>query len=1046
MRMSSKHIRQKFLNYFIKNGHKVVPSSSVIPNDDSSLLFTNAGMNQTKACSMAWELLTQDYGIPAKSLFVTYFGGDAKLGIPPDLECRDIWLSLGLPESHILPFDAKDNFWEMGLSGPCGPCTEIHFDRTGLKSSHLVNKDSQDVVEIWNLVFMEFNRKPNGELEKLKGHYVDTGMGLERLCAILNGKRSNYDTDLFMPIINEIQEVSKIQEYQGRFGLEDNNGLDTAYRIIADHARMIAIASADGAFPDENYRLRHVIRRALKIGSKAFKKDVTLLQHLMHPVIDTLGDVYPNLSSSLNRTQTILQYEEELFKKLEKESKKYLQALVGKPYADRLALEDLKGAAKLVEEIEKLRIKGVKSVPPTLVYQLNSDRGISVTAIKTICSGEEIGFNEDDFHVVSEKVKENSKTATVSGRLERDSKFKVFNYLNKRGLKHTDMSSQHSYSKYDSDYEFPKISAKVETILVDGESKSRIISGLFTIVLDKTNFYVESGGQIFDTGCIYCETGKARVISVSDLNGYILHHCEMVEGFLEEGISVVASIDESRRIKIMSNHTATHLLNYALEKCLNVTYQKSSFVGDEDLQFGFGVYSNFDLKTVETVEAIVNDLIDKRLDVKREVALKSEALEMADVRTLPGAEYPDQVSIIKIGENLSKELCCGTHVLNTEDLIKFVITDLRSLGSGAKLARAVTRDQGLEAEANAIYIDKNLKILKSKVSNNFETIEEMLSNLLVVQDDIAVLKNELLNTKLSLVKRRHFESEIDKCFRKVKGQPQTILNSVLKAQIEEKAVAARRNGLAFLVVSLEVPEAFRHFKRVEVRPDIVTKEMAKKDMAFAICYATSEGVFARTFIPKGISETLTAEKWIQSALRDLDARISGETAHVRNIPLQEVELRLKLIGEEDEFKAEKFKAQVELDIYLADQLQSEKKHSWYFSHISCPEEFKKYGAKPHLRKLAQKAPHIPILLTSFFDGSFVGYCRVPEGRCSENVSAYDWLRAAAASFEEPMEYEIRTGKDQKAESHIIASVAGDFAKAKSNFESGAINFAEKFFS
>lgn len=395
---SAKEIRSKFIDFFReKYEHTVVPSSCVIPHDDPTLLFANAGMNQFKPiflgtvdpsseaakwkravntqkciraggkhndlddvgkdvyhhtffemlgnwsfgdffkkeiCSWAWELLTKVYGLPEDRLYVTYFGGNNDAGLEPDEECKGIWKSLGLPDERILPGSMKDNFWEMGETGPCGPCSEIHYDRIGGRNAaHLVNMDDPDVLEIWNLVFIQFNRETGGELKPLPKKHVDTGMGLERLVSVIQNKRANYDTDLFVPIFAAIQNATGARPYTGKVGAEDADGIDMAYRVLADHARTLSIALSDGGHPDNvgrGYVLRRILRRAVRYATEKMAAKPGMFASLVPVVVETLGDVFPELKKDPEAVMDLINEEEAQFLKTLSRGRRLLEKSVAK--------------------------------------------------------------------------------------------------------------------------------------------------------------------------------------------------------------------------------------------------------------------------------------------------------------------------------------------------------------------------------------------------------------------------------------------------------------------------------------------------------------------------------------------------------------------------------------------------------------------------------------------------------------------------------------------------------------------------------------------
>jgi len=465
---SSSAVRRDFIQFFKDHEHTFIRSSPVVPFNDPSLLFVNAGMNQFKsvlqnescapagravnsqrcvrvggkhndlsevgcdgshltmfemlgswsfgnywkaeACSLAWKLLTQQYRLDPKRLFVTYFGGCPESGLPPDLEVRDIWLELGVEASHILPFGMEDNFWEMGAAGPCGPCTEIHYDHSGAGGG-LVNTGSPDNVEIWNLVFVQYNRSLNGVLTPLDVTHVDTGMGLERLVAVMNGSTSSFDTDLFSPLFRAIQQKSARPEYSGKFGAGAE--LDTAYRILADHARMITVCLSDKVFPDQNHRLKYVIRRAMSISRETFGIETGMLQELYHPVAESLGDTFPEILNQRQNIETMLDFEQESFIKLVANSEKSFQ----------LINKDFPQLASRIEPTESYNfypslklVEGVSGeLGPELAYKLYESHGMQEPDILKLTQLRQLDFDLEKFNNFFAAKKELSKISSSQG-------------------------------------------------------------------------------------------------------------------------------------------------------------------------------------------------------------------------------------------------------------------------------------------------------------------------------------------------------------------------------------------------------------------------------------------------------------------------------------------------------------------------------------------------------------------------------------------------------------------------------------------------------
>lgn len=447
-KLSGREVRRHFINFFLGRGHDFVKSSSVKPFNDPTLEFVNAGMNQFKnvflglsppltaratnsqkciriggkhndllavghdsyhhtffemlgnwsfgdyfkeeACQSAWKLVTSaPFSLPKSQLYVTYFRGDESLSLPPDLETKEIWRKIGVPDERILPFGIKDNFWEMGMTGPCGPSTEIHFDHLGSKlRSECVNANLENLTELWNLVFIQYQRNEDGNLTQLKQSFVDTGMGLERLVALLQNKSSNYDTDLFTPLFQYIAKYSKKDEYGGKFGNDDTYGNDTYYRILADHSRMIAISLADNMFPDHSHSLRRVIRKTLAISDYfAPNSGVNLLIDLTKVVGDSLGDFYPEILQNSRQIEFILKDEYELWRDVRTQLKSnWDQLLKTDPLLGKLTDVQSVGLVAALKELEKLKIKKGECLEPSLALALFDRYGLNVQLIEEVAS------------------------------------------------------------------------------------------------------------------------------------------------------------------------------------------------------------------------------------------------------------------------------------------------------------------------------------------------------------------------------------------------------------------------------------------------------------------------------------------------------------------------------------------------------------------------------------------------------------------------------------------------------------------------------------
>ena len=640
--LTANQIRDRFINFFKKKNHEYVHSSSTIPRDDPTLLFANAGMNQFKPvfvgtvdpnsdmskwkrvvnsqkciraggkhndlddvgkdvyhhtffemlgnwsfgdyfkkeiCGWAWELLTQDLKLPAERLYVTYFGGEPTTGLEPDMECKQLWLDLGVPEERILPGNMKDNFWEMGETGPCGPCSEIHYDCLGNRDARsLVNMDDPTVVEIWNLVFMQFNREADKSLRSLPKKHIDCGMGLERLVAAIQCKSSNYDTDIFTPILKAIESGvgEGVGPYSGKVGEEDasSGSFDMAYRVVADHIRTLSIALTDGGRPDNvgrGYVLRRILRRGIRFATEKLMAKPGFFASLVDIVVKTLGDAFPELRKDPQAIKDIINEEEIQFLKTLNRGRKLLDREIGK----------LAGKKVLRGEVA-WRLYDTYGFPVDLTQLMSEEFGLTVNMEEyehcksqaQLASQGKGGTQDDhialDVHAINE-LKDSMNIAT------------------------TDDNAKYSYEASSTDknanYVFKGCKSKVVALRRNKQFVNTVESGQECgVLLDKTCFYAEQGGQIYDEGFlekIDDDSVEFKVRNVQVRGGYILH-MGTLEGKLAVGDIVSLKIDEIRRKNVMNNHTGTHVLNFALRKALHGSGseadQKGSLVAPERLR------------------------------------------------------------------------------------------------------------------------------------------------------------------------------------------------------------------------------------------------------------------------------------------------------------------------------------------------------------------------------------------------------------------------------------------------------------------------------
>uniref|UniRef100_A0A8C7APQ2 Alanine--tRNA ligase n=1 Tax=Neovison vison TaxID=452646 RepID=A0A8C7APQ2_NEOVI len=735
-------VRDAFLNFFRdRHGHRLVPSASVRPRGDPSLLFVNAGMNQFKpiflgtvnprsemagfrrvansqkcvraggrhsdledvgrdlshhtffemlgnwafggeyfkeeACSMAWELLTQVYGIPEDRLWVSYFGGDPKAGLDPDLESRDIWLSLGVPASHVLSFGPQENFWEMGDTGPCGPCTEIHYDLAG-------RVGAPQLVELWNLVFIQHNREADGSLQPLPQRHVDTGMGLERLVAVLQGTRSTYDTDLFSPLLKAIHQGCGAPPYLGRVGAADEGRTDMAYRVVADHIRTLSICIADGVYPGMSGAplvLRRILRRAVRFSTEVLRAPPGLLSSLVPIVVETL------IASVISEDEAA-----------------FLASLQrGRRIIDR-TLRRL-GPAKLfpAEVAWSLSLSGNLGLPLDLLELMLEEKGVQLDSAGLARLAQEDAQHRSQ---QAEPVQEQGLQLSVHALGE----------LQRRGVPPTDDSPKYNYSLRPSgSYEFSTCEAQVLQLYTeDGTAVASVGKGQrFGLLLDKTNFYAEQGGQASDRGYLTRVDQEDVLFPVARaqvFGGFILHEAVAPED-LKVGDQVQLHVDEAWRLGCMKKHTATHLLSWALRQALGPgTEQRGSHLNPERLRFDVATQAPLTSQQLRAVEGTVRDAVAQDEPVYMEDVALVHTAHVPGLRCLDEV-YPDPVRVVSVGVPVahaldpgsraalktSVELCCGTHLLRTGAIGDLVIVGERQLTRGTTRLLAVTGEQAQQA-------------------------------------------------------------------------------------------------------------------------------------------------------------------------------------------------------------------------------------------------------------------------------------------------------------------------------------------------------------
>ncbi|KZT19894.1 hypothetical protein NEOLEDRAFT_1123481 [Neolentinus lepideus HHB14362 ss-1] len=814
---TARKVREEFFNYFRSKSHTFVPSSSTIPYEDPTLLFANAGMNQFKniflgtvdphsemakwkrafnsqkciraggkhndledvgkdsyhhtffemlgnwsfgdyfkkeAIQFSWELLTVVYGLPKDRLYVTYFEGDPKNNLEPDLEAKKYWLDQGVPEDHILPGNAKDNFWEMGATGPCGPCSEIHYDRIGGRNAaHLVNQDDPDVLEIWNNVFIQFNREDDGSLKSLPSKHVDTGMGFERLVSVIQDKRSNYDTDVFLPVFAKIQDLTGARPYGGKFGADDADGIDTAYRVVADHVRTLTFALSDGGVPS-NVGRGYVLRRILRRGSRYARKKLgvtigSFFSSLMPVVIETMGDVFPEITKNTDELKSILDEEEESFSRTLDRGEKLFEQ-----YASRAQQQ------------------GLKELNGKDVWRLYDTYGFPEDLTRLMAAELALGINDKQFEEAQAASKEASKASAKKGAKE-VLKLDVHDIAALE--KNTSVSKTDDAAKYATG----TITAKVKAVYYNKsflESTASIPEdATFGLILDRTNFYAESGGQEYDQGSIVIDgAADFEVEDVQVFNGYVLHAGHLKYGSIGTGAEVICQYDELRRWPIRNNHTATHILNFSLREVLGDHIdQKGSLVAPTKLRFDFSHKAQISSEDLSKIESISKDWIKKNVGVySKEVDLKV-AQKIPGLRAVFGESYPDPVRVVALEYDVndivkdienpkwrgtSVEFCGGTHVAKTSDIKDFVIIEESGIAKGIRRITAVTGNEAHDVNRLAAALRSRLDGI-DRMNGKQKDAELKAYSVELGQVDIsAVLKAELRDRLAAM--RKAFDKQI----------------------------------------------------------------------------------------------------------------------------------------------------------------------------------------------------------------------------------------------------------------------------------------------
>ncbi len=791
--MESKEIRRTFLNFFKSKQHEIVPSAPMVVKNDPTLMFTNAGMNQFKdiflgnqkpkftrvadtqkclrvsgkhndleevgvdtyhhtmfemlgnwsfgdyfkkeAIAWAWELLVEVYKIDKNRLYFTVFEGDASDGLQEDTEAYNYWkeivLQNGLDESRILKCNKKDNFWEMGDTGPCGPCSEIHVDlrsdeeRQKVDGKSLVNKDHPQVIEIWNLVFMEFNRKADGSLHPLPNKHVDTGMGFERLAMVLQHKQSNYDTDIFTPLIHKLEQFSN-KKYQA-----SDQKQDVAFRVIADHIRAVAFAIADGQLPSNTgagYVIRRILRRAVRYGYSFLALDQPFMYGLVHTLAEQMGETFPEIVAQQELIKKVVKEEEETFLR---------------------TLE--KGIARFNEYVAQAKNKHIDGKFAFLLYDTY---GFPIDLTELMAS--ESGFTVDmaEFSEELNKQKERSR---------KDAKVEAGDWV---VLFDDDKEEFVGYDRLETDVKI----TRYRQVKAKGKN-------MYQVVLNITPFYPEGGGQVGDTG--YLQKGNEKII-IADTkkeNNLIIHFTPELPQDLTGTWRAV--VNQSKRRLTAKNHTATHLLHQALREILGThVEQKGSLVNADYLRFDFSHFQKVSDSELKQIEQLVNRRIRENIALNELRNVPITEAEKMGAMMLFGEKYGDTVRVIQFGDSV--ELCGGTHVQATGEIGLFKIVSESATAAGIRRIEAITADKAEEYINAELDTLKQIKQMLKNPKDVLQAVNDALTKQAKMEKEILQLKrNAAKNIQTELVQTAEKINDIEIIARKTDLDDNAIIKDLV---------------------------------------------------------------------------------------------------------------------------------------------------------------------------------------------------------------------------------------------------------------------------
>lgn len=815
---SSKEIRDSFKKFFESKNHKIVPSAPMVIKDDPTLMFTNAGMNQFKdiilgnhkaearrvadsqkclrvsgkhndleevghdtyhhtmfemlgnwsfgdyfkkeAIDWAWEYLVDVLGLDPNRLYATVFEGSKSDNLGKDTEAEEIWKT-HLPASHIIDGNKKDNFWEMGDTGPCGPCSEIHIDlrsdeeRKKIDGASLVNKDNPQVIEIWNLVFMQYNRKADGSLEPLPEKVIDTGMGFERLCMALQGKTSNYDTDVFTPLINEISKLTGL-----KYGKDPK--IDIAMRVVSDHVRTISFSIADSQLPSNakaGYVIRRILRRAVRYAYTFLNRKEATLYKLVDTLVAEMGDAYPELKAQKSLIEKVIKEEEDTF------------------------LRTLDNGIKLLDNIiSSTKAKGEKEIKGEDAFVLYDTFGFPLDLTELILRENDLTLDKKGFDIEMAKQKERARNAASVETGD----WVIVN------------EGDQEFVGYDL--------TETNTKILRYRKIRQKNKDYYQIILSKTPFYAEMGGQVGDSGKLISPSGEEIIITDTKRENNIgVHISEKIP--TNPGEEFIASINKKARAATSANHSATHLIHEALREILGKhVEQKGSFVSPEILRFDFSHFQKVTPEEIRQVEHLVNERIRQALPLEEERELPIEEAKKMGAMALFGEKYGDKVRVVKYGSSI--ELCGGTHVQNSGNIGMVRILSESSIAAGIRRIEAVS-GQGVETVLDSMQDSiRDLSNLFGNASNLKGAVEKAIKENSDLKKQIEdFMQERVVNLTKEILSKSKEKNGIKMCFLVGERLPEVVKNvafTVRKESPERTAFigATKQGGKPMLTLSL----------------------------------------------------------------------------------------------------------------------------------------------------------------------------------------------------------------------------------------------------